>query len=152
MKISACFMFLFSILGKFGAVLASIPLSIFAALYCVLFAYAVSAGLGFLQFCNINSFRTKFILGFSFFMGLSIPQYFREYYVVSGYGPVHTRSITVRGSSLPLLTIRHIYNAPQEQHAFSQKKFFTAVHFFNNDLKSDFRFYLTTNHCLLITS
>ncbi|CAL9151137.1 nucleobase-ascorbate transporter LPE1-like [Musa acuminata AAA Group] len=93
-KISACFMFFFSILGKFGALLASIPLSIFAALYCVLFAYAVSAGLGLLQFCNINSFRTKFILGFSFFMGLSIPQYFREYYVVSGYGPVHTRSIT----------------------------------------------------------
>lgn len=85
---------------------------------------AVSAGLGLLQFCNINSFRTKFILGFSFFMGLSIPQYFREYYVVSGYGPVHTRSITVRGSSQPLPTVRHGYNAPQEQHALlSQKKF-----------------------------
>ncbi|XP_072989374.1 nucleobase-ascorbate transporter LPE1-like isoform X1 [Typha latifolia] len=91
-KISACFMLFFSMLGKFGAVLASIPLPIVAALYCILFAYAASAGLGFLQFCNLNSLRNKFILGFSLFMGLSIPQYFREYELVAGYGPVHTRS------------------------------------------------------------
>lgn len=51
-----------------------------------------SAGVGFLQFCNLNSFRTKFILGFSVFMGLSVPQYFNEYTSVAGYGPVHTHS------------------------------------------------------------
>jgi len=51
-----------------------------------------SAGFGFLQFCNLNSFRTKFILGFSVFMGLSVPQYFNEYTSVAGYGPVHTHS------------------------------------------------------------
>ncbi|WZZ07820.1 hypothetical protein YC2023_093741 [Brassica napus] len=75
--------------GKFGAVLASIPLPIFAALYCVLFAYV---GLGLLQFCNLNSFRTKFILGFSIFIGLSVAQYFTEYLFISGRGPVHTRT------------------------------------------------------------
>ncbi|KAL4332421.1 hypothetical protein GQ457_07G042960 [Hibiscus cannabinus] len=42
--------------------------------------YVSSVGLSFLQFCNLNSFKTKFILGFSFFMGLSVPQYFREYF------------------------------------------------------------------------
>ncbi|PNT20372.1 hypothetical protein POPTR_009G086800v4 [Populus trichocarpa] len=89
-QISAGFMLLFSVLGKFGAVLASIPLPIMAALYCVLFAYVASAGLGLLQFCNLNSFRTKFILGFSLFLGLSVPQYFNEYLLVSGRGPVHT--------------------------------------------------------------
>ncbi|MBA0829013.1 hypothetical protein Goarm_013636, partial [Gossypium armourianum] len=78
--------------GKFGAILASIPLPIVAALYCVLFAYVASAGLGLLQFCNLNSFRTKFILGFSLFIGLSISQYFNEYLLVSGHGPVHTQS------------------------------------------------------------
>ncbi|KAM0062208.1 putative xanthine/uracil/vitamin C permease [Helianthus debilis subsp. tardiflorus] len=36
-QISAGFMIFFSILGKFGAVFASIPFPIFAALYCVLF-------------------------------------------------------------------------------------------------------------------
>ncbi|OMO77169.1 Xanthine/uracil/vitamin C permease [Corchorus olitorius] len=79
-QISAGFMILFSIFGKFGAFFASVPLPIIAAFYCVLFGYVSSAGLGFLQFCNLNSFKTKFILGFSFFIGLSVPQYFREYY------------------------------------------------------------------------
>ncbi|KAI0504553.1 hypothetical protein KFK09_015505 [Dendrobium nobile] len=89
-QISAGFMIFFSILGKFGAVFASIPAPIFAALYCLFFAYVGSCGLSFLQFCNLNSFRTKFILGFSVFMGLSVPQYFKEYTAVAGYGPAHT--------------------------------------------------------------
>ncbi|XP_038897150.1 putative nucleobase-ascorbate transporter 10 isoform X2 [Benincasa hispida] len=79
-QISAGFMIFFSVFGKFGALFASIPLPIIAALYCVFFGYVSSSGLGFLQFCNLNSFRTKFILGTSFFLGLSIPQYFREDY------------------------------------------------------------------------
>jgi len=54
------------------------------------FALTGAVGLSFLQFCNLNSFRTKFILGFSVFMGLSVPQYFNEYTSVAGYGPVHT--------------------------------------------------------------
>ncbi|KAM3232468.1 nucleobase-ascorbate transporter 6 [Capsicum annuum] len=91
-QISAAFMIFFSILGKFGAVFASIPAPIVGALYCLFFAYVGAGGIGFLQFCNLNSFRTKFILGFSFFLGLSIPQYFNEYTAVAGYGPVHTHA------------------------------------------------------------
>ncbi|XP_043706361.1 nucleobase-ascorbate transporter 6-like [Telopea speciosissima] len=91
-QISAGFMLFFSVLGKFGAVFASIPAPIIAALYCLFFAYVGSVGLSFLQFCNLNSFRTKFILGFSVFMGLSVPQYFNEYTAVNGYGPVHTHA------------------------------------------------------------
>ncbi|XP_052175741.1 nucleobase-ascorbate transporter 6-like [Diospyros lotus] len=89
-QISAGFMIFFSILGKFGAVFASIPAPIVAALYCLFFAYVGSVGLSFLQFCNLNSFRTKFILGFSIFLGLSIPQYFNEYTAINGRGPAHT--------------------------------------------------------------
>ncbi|TQD96872.1 hypothetical protein C1H46_017604 [Malus baccata] len=89
-QISAGFMIFFSILGKFGALFASIPGPIFAALYCLFFAYVGAGGLSFLQFCNLNSFRTKFILGFSIFIGLSVPQYFNEYTAINGYGPVHT--------------------------------------------------------------
>ncbi|CAK8563066.1 unnamed protein product [Lathyrus sativus] len=91
-QISAGFMIFFSILGKFGAVFASIPPSIVAALYCLFFAYVGSGGLSFLQFCNLNSFRTKFVLGFSIFLGLSIPQYFNEYTAINGFGPVHTKA------------------------------------------------------------
>ncbi|KAK7410093.1 hypothetical protein VNO78_00611 [Psophocarpus tetragonolobus] len=79
---SAGFMIFFSIFGKFGAFFASIPLPIIAALNCVFFGYVSSVGLGYLQFCNLNSFRIKFVLGFSFFLGLSVPQYFIEYYHV----------------------------------------------------------------------
>ncbi|XP_010519558.1 PREDICTED: nucleobase-ascorbate transporter 6-like [Tarenaya hassleriana] len=89
-QIAAGFMIFFSILGKFGAVFASIPGPIIAALYCLFFAYVGAGGVSFLQFCNLNSFRTKFILGFSIFLGLSIPQYFNEYTAINGYGPVHT--------------------------------------------------------------
>ncbi|KAL2460333.1 Nucleobase-ascorbate transporter 7 [Abeliophyllum distichum] len=92
-QISAFFMFFFSIFGKFGAIIASIPLPIVGALYCVLFALMSSAGLGLLQYCNLNSFRTKFIIGFSFFMGLSVPRYFSDYVITSGHGPVHTHAV-----------------------------------------------------------
>lgn len=57
---------------------------------------AGAGGLSLLQFCNLNSFRTKFILGFSIFMGLSIPQYFNEYTAINGYGPVHTKARWVK--------------------------------------------------------
>ncbi|KAK4747305.1 hypothetical protein SAY87_026342 [Trapa incisa] len=89
-QISAGFMIFFSILGKFGAVFASIPVPIVTALYCIFFAYVGAVGVSFLQFCNLNSFRTKFILGFSVFMGLSVAHYFNDYTVLNGYGPVHT--------------------------------------------------------------
>ncbi|CAN1284926.1 Nucleobase-ascorbate transporter 4 [Linum perenne] len=91
-QVSAGFMLFFSILGKFGAVIASIPLPVFGAVYCVLYGYMASAGIGLLQFCHLNSFRSKFILGFSLFLGLSIPQYFSEVVIVTGHGPLHTKS------------------------------------------------------------
>ncbi|KAL9255284.1 Nucleobase-ascorbate transporter 1-like protein, partial [Drosera capensis] len=47
-QISAGFMIFFSILGKFGAVFASIPFPIFAALYCLLFGIV-----GMLQFSPV---------------------------------------------------------------------------------------------------
>ncbi|KAK9069488.1 hypothetical protein SSX86_011392 [Deinandra increscens subsp. villosa] len=91
-QISAVFMIFFSVFGKFGAIFASIPLPITAALYCILFGCVSSVGLGHLQFCNLNSFRTKFILGMSFSLGLSIPQFFREKWVASNHAPVLTHS------------------------------------------------------------
>lgn len=91
-QMSAIFMLFFSVLGKFGAVLASIPLPIVGALYCVMFAFMSSAGLGLLQFCNLNSFRTTFILGLSIYLGLSVPQYFNGYVITTGDGPVRSGS------------------------------------------------------------
>lgn len=107
-QIAAGFMIFFSILGKFGALFASIPFPIFAALYCVLFGLVGAIGLSFLQFTNMNSMRNLFIIGVSLFLGLSISQYFNEFAVShlaqsatslansvepqAFHGPVHTRA------------------------------------------------------------
>ncbi|XP_022759016.1 nucleobase-ascorbate transporter 1 isoform X1 [Durio zibethinus] len=69
-QISAAFMMFFSTLGKFGAVFASIPFPIFAALYCVLFG----------------------LVGLSLFLGISIPQFFNEYWNPTYRGLVHTNA------------------------------------------------------------
>lgn len=68
-------------------------------------------GLSYLQFCNLNSFRTKFVLGFSIFLGLSIPQYFNEFTAINGFGPVHTRARWVR-RDFPLISYNHLYSTP----------------------------------------
>ncbi|MQM16057.1 hypothetical protein Taro_049010 [Colocasia esculenta] len=91
-QISAGFMIFFSTLGKFGAIFASIPFPIFAALYCVFFGLVASVGLSFLQFTNMNSMRNLIITGLSLFLGISVPQYFNDSLVSSGHGPVYTRA------------------------------------------------------------
>ncbi|KAG8364561.1 hypothetical protein BUALT_Bualt18G0010200 [Buddleja alternifolia] len=92
-QISAAFMIFFSILGKFGAVFASIPFSIYAALYCVLFGLVGSVGLSFLQFTNMNSMRNLFITGVSLFLGISVPQFFGEYsHPLTPHGLVNTNA------------------------------------------------------------
>ncbi|KAJ6813410.1 nucleobase-ascorbate transporter 1 [Iris pallida] len=91
-QVSAAFMIFFSILGKFGAVFASIPFPIFAALYCVLFGLVASVGISFLQFTNMNSMRNLMIIGLSLFLGISVPQYFSDTFSSSTHGPVNSHS------------------------------------------------------------
>lgn len=89
-QISTAFMFFFSIFGKFGALFASIPLPIFAAIYCVLFGIVAAIGISFIQFSNNNSMRNHYILGMALFLGISIPQYFVSNTTGDGHGPVRT--------------------------------------------------------------
>ncbi|KAG8055355.1 hypothetical protein GUJ93_ZPchr0001g30921 [Zizania palustris] len=91
-QISAGFMIFFSMLGKFGALFASIPFTIFAAVYCVLFGLVAAVGLSFLQFTNMNSMRNLFIVGVSIFLGLSVPEYFFRYSMAAQHGPAHTKA------------------------------------------------------------
>ncbi|KAJ3683412.1 hypothetical protein LUZ60_013639 [Juncus effusus] len=91
-QISAGFMIFFSILGKFGALFASIPFTMFAAVYCILFGIVAAVGLSFLQFTNMNSMRNLFIVGVSLFLGLSIPEYFNRYTLGARHGPAHTKA------------------------------------------------------------
>ncbi|KAK7300392.1 hypothetical protein RJT34_11236 [Clitoria ternatea] len=91
-QISAGFMIFFSIFGKFGAVFASIPFPIFAALYCILFGLVASVGISFLQFTNMNSMRNLIIIGLTLFLGISVPQFFNQYWTPSHRGLVHTNA------------------------------------------------------------
>lgn len=53
---------------------------------------AGSTGISCLQFLSMNSQRNIFVVGFSLFMALSVPQYFREYTISAGHGPAHTQA------------------------------------------------------------
>ncbi|GMJ06708.1 hypothetical protein like AT5G62890 [Hibiscus trionum] len=74
-QISAGFMIFFSILGKFGAVFASIPAPI----------------IGLLLHCTAYSLP-MLVLGVLVFFSsaTSTASYFNEYTAINGYGPVHT--------------------------------------------------------------
>ncbi|XP_012451047.1 nucleobase-ascorbate transporter 3 [Gossypium raimondii] len=91
-QISTGFMIFFSIFGKFGAFFASIPLPIFAAIYCILLGIVAACGITFIQFANSNSMRNIYVLGVSLFLGLSIPQYFVMNTTGDGHGPVRTNA------------------------------------------------------------
>ena len=72
----AVIMLVLGALGKFGALFTTIPQPIVGGMYCAMFGMIASVGLSNLQFVNLNSARNLFIIGFSIFMGLSVPEYF----------------------------------------------------------------------------
>lgn len=69
-------------ISKFGALFTTIPTPIVGGMYCAMFGMIASVGMSNLQFINLNSGRNLFIIGFAFFMGLSVPEYFNQTPVV----------------------------------------------------------------------
>ena len=72
----ALLMLVLGMVGKFGALFTTIPQPIVGGMYCAMFGMIASVGLSNLQFIDLNSARNLFIVGFAFFMGLSVPEYF----------------------------------------------------------------------------
>ncbi|PSS30030.1 Nucleobase-ascorbate transporter like [Actinidia chinensis var. chinensis] len=105
-EIGAIFLIFFSVVGKVGAILASIPQALAAAILCFIWALIVALGLSTLQYCQSGSFRNMTIVGVSLFLGLSVPAYFQQYqpdsslilpsylvhFVAASNGPVYTGS------------------------------------------------------------
>ena len=77
-QVGAVIMILLGMVSKFGALFTTIPQPIVGGMYCAMFGMIVAVGLSNLQFVDLNSSRNLFILGFSFFMGLSVPEYFAQ--------------------------------------------------------------------------
>jgi nucleobase transporter 1/2 len=74
----AVIMILLGTVSKFGALFTTIPQPIVGGMYCAMFGMIAAVGLSNLQFVDLNSSRNLFILGFAFFMGLSVPEYFGQ--------------------------------------------------------------------------
>jgi len=72
----ATIMLVLGFVAKFGALFTTIPQPIVGGMYCALFGMIAAVGLSNLQRVDLNSSRNLFILGFAFFMGLSLPVYF----------------------------------------------------------------------------
>lgn len=62
------------VVGKVGALLINIPEPIIGGMFVIVFSMITSVGLSSLQFVDLNSPRNLFVLGFSLFVGLAIPQ------------------------------------------------------------------------------
>ena len=77
-KAGAVIMILLGTVSKFGALFTTIPQPIVGGMYCAMFGMIAAVGLSNLQFVDLNSARNLFILGFAFFMGLSVPEYFGQ--------------------------------------------------------------------------
>jgi len=68
-------MIVLSVFGKFGAIFTLIPNPVVGGMFWCLFGLIVAVGLSNLQFVNLNSSRNLFVLGFSFFNGMVVPNW-----------------------------------------------------------------------------
>jgi nucleobase transporter 1/2 len=75
-QMGAAVMIVLGMVGKFGGLFTTIPLPVVGGMYCAMFGMIASVGMSNLQFVNLNSARNLFIIGFAFFMGLSVPEFF----------------------------------------------------------------------------
>ena len=75
-RAGALLMLVIPIVGKFGALLATLPKPVVGAMFVGLFGLIAAVGLSNLSLVNMNNSRNLFIIGLSFFAGLSIPAQF----------------------------------------------------------------------------
>ncbi|XP_059640377.1 nucleobase-ascorbate transporter 11 [Cornus florida] len=121
-QLGAVLLILSSFIGKVGAILASIPQALGAAILCFVWALIVALGFSTLQYSETGSFRNMTIVGVSLFLGLSIPAYFQQYqpettlilpsyfvpYSAASNGPVHTGSKQVDFAINALLSLNMV--------------------------------------------
>ncbi|XP_064613919.1 solute carrier family 23 member 1-like [Liolophura sinensis] len=74
-QVGGLIMIILGCLGKFGALFVTIPSPVIGGMFMVTFGMVAAVGLSTLQFVDLNSSRNLFILGFSIFFGLSLPNW-----------------------------------------------------------------------------
>ncbi|CAH9070174.1 unnamed protein product [Cuscuta epithymum] len=106
LEFGSIFLIILSFAGKVGAIIASIPQALAAAILCFIWALVMALGLSTMQYTQTASFRNIMIVGVSLLLGFSIPSYIQQYqpvsslilpayllpYAAASSGPVHTGS------------------------------------------------------------
>jgi len=69
----------FGVFSKFGSCFLTIPTPIVGGIFCVMFGMITAVGLSNLQFIDLNSTRNLFVLGFSIFFSLVLPQWMKKH-------------------------------------------------------------------------
>jgi uracil-xanthine permease len=82
----ATVMIILAFVTKFGAIFTTMPGPVVGAMYCGLFGMIAAVGLSNLVLCDMSSARNLFIIGFAFFMGLSLPEYFDQFPMGANWG------------------------------------------------------------------
>ncbi|XP_044026151.1 solute carrier family 23 member 1-like isoform X2 [Siniperca chuatsi] len=73
--LSGVFMILMGILGKIGAIFATIPTPVIGGMFLIMFGVITAAGISNLQSTDMNSSRNIFVFGVSMFSALVIPNW-----------------------------------------------------------------------------
>lgn len=119
LQLGAALLVIFSLFGKIGALLASIPVALAASVLCFTWALIVALGLSTMRYTQAASSRNMIIVGFTLFISLSIPAYFQQYepssnlilpsyllpYAAASSGPVRTGSNGLNYAVNALLSI-----------------------------------------------
>ena len=95
-------MILLGAFGKFGAFFTGLPTAIVGAMFCGLFGMIASVGLSNLQFVDLNDSRNLFIIGFAFFMGLSVPFWAKGGWIFADVGAGYPEGFLPPTVQLPI--------------------------------------------------
>lgn len=109
-RCGAAVMLVIPVIGKFGAILATLPMPVVGAMFVGLFGMIASVGLSNLQIVNLNNSRNLFIIGLSFFAGLSVPFWFTPHYDV-GTGQIVSGAIAWGTQGSVINVIGNIFQA-----------------------------------------
>ncbi|XP_066933751.1 solute carrier family 23 member 2-like [Clytia hemisphaerica] len=77
-RCGAMIMIVLSIIGKFGALFATVPDPVIGGIFIIMFGMITAVGLSSLQYVDLSSMRNLFVLGTSLFFGMVIPAWIGE--------------------------------------------------------------------------
>ncbi|KYH25330.1 uracil transporter [Halalkalicoccus paucihalophilus] len=104
-QVGAAIMLVVGFVGYFGQLVATIPDPIVGGLFLAMFGQIVAVGISTLKHVDLDSQRNVFIVGFSLFVGLAIPQYMANFESAAAFRELAAGVAPVLGSPLVADTV-----------------------------------------------